>query len=475
MLDGGAGNDTLTGTAGNDVLIGGPGRDTINGGAGIDTLLETRDANFVLTDTRLTIGGEIDTLLGIERAELTGGTSANTIDASAFTRGPVILSTGGGVDTLKGGSGDDTFRIDVSNLTVGQHVTVSVGGGTANQVIILNAGDIDQSDLNWVTWSPAGATAPLVFHDDNILMLDGNLTAPGQDLKFEAENIVIWGYTIDTQSPTAGGDIILQAYHIVIDGGAQLLAQATPDADGNITGTDGNIEILAVKTETGIIPTMEGGGFRGWTTGFANVNIMDLDVSIGDAILCGGDVTIRATADSQRVLRRWRLRRYLDQRLIVPGHQRNPRGVRGHARPAGGRELLRVRRPDRHRARGCHYRQQLHRSFQRQGLRLHGAAILPIAALHRRRNRRHARHYDYGRVPYDHGGRHLPGYHGSYRRCGLGCRRQVALGGRGGGQRADLRGHRPGHAGGDFGHRRQPVRAGGHGGSLPDLGPVHGW
>ena len=94
VLTGGAGDDTLIGSAyadvlnggsGNDRLTGGGGADSINGGSGVDTVVEARDANMTLTNTDLTIGGIVETLSGVELAELTGGNSGNTIDASAFT------------------------------------------------------------------------------------------------------------------------------------------------------------------------------------------------------------------------------------------------------------------------------------------------------------------------------------------------------------------------------------------------------
>jgi Ca2+-binding RTX toxin-like protein len=106
-LLGGDGNDTLKGGTGNDSLSGGLGSDSLNGGAGTDRLVETGNVNFILTNTQLTGGFGTDTLSSIERAQLTGGASANNIDASAFTAGSVTLDGSGGNDTLRGGSGDD--------------------------------------------------------------------------------------------------------------------------------------------------------------------------------------------------------------------------------------------------------------------------------------------------------------------------------------------------------------------------------
>ena len=100
---GGDGNDTLTGDASNNVLTGGLGKDIINGGGGSDTVVETRDANFTLANTRLTIGAEGEEILSsIEAAHLTGGSGNNSLTASSFT-GAVVLDGGAGNDTLRGG------------------------------------------------------------------------------------------------------------------------------------------------------------------------------------------------------------------------------------------------------------------------------------------------------------------------------------------------------------------------------------
>jgi Ca2+-binding RTX toxin-like protein len=150
-LDGGAGNDTLTGgsaddnlwgLAGDDTLNGGPGADGLNGGdgndsldggadtandalegaGGVDRVVESGDTNFTLTNSNL-VGNGNDAVYNVEQATLTGGPSSNSLNASAFTNGPVTLDGGAGADTLSGGSGNDT-------LTGGPGVdTFDAGGG----------------------------------------------------------------------------------------------------------------------------------------------------------------------------------------------------------------------------------------------------------------------------------------------------------------------------------------------------------
>lgn len=99
----------LRGGAGDDILSGNGGADMIFGGTGEDVIVETRNADFTLSDLALVIASETDVLVSIESAVLTGGASANTIDASAFTVGGVTLDGQAGGDILIGTAYDDLF------------------------------------------------------------------------------------------------------------------------------------------------------------------------------------------------------------------------------------------------------------------------------------------------------------------------------------------------------------------------------
>jgi Ca2+-binding RTX toxin-like protein len=140
-LDGLAGNDTLTGGSGDDTLTGGSDADNINGGSGIDTIVESRDADMTLTNTRLTIGAEgNDTLSSIERAVLTGGPSANALNASLFT-GQVTLSGGGGNDTITGAAGDDfLYGGDGDDTLYGGPGDDTIYGGPGTDTCVPSAG-----------------------------------------------------------------------------------------------------------------------------------------------------------------------------------------------------------------------------------------------------------------------------------------------------------------------------------------------
>jgi len=91
-------------------ISGWTGSADIDGGDGAgDQVVMARNANMSLSDTALIVGGQTIGLTGIEAADLAGGASNNTLDASAFTRGLVTLEGGGGNDSLIGGAGDDIY------------------------------------------------------------------------------------------------------------------------------------------------------------------------------------------------------------------------------------------------------------------------------------------------------------------------------------------------------------------------------
>lgn len=87
----------LEGQGGDDLLIGRPDCQR-------DQVRAKGDVNFTLTDTQLT-GLGTDTLTDIDNVRIIGYSGSNIFDTSAFTRGDVNLSGGGGEDTLLGGSG----------------------------------------------------------------------------------------------------------------------------------------------------------------------------------------------------------------------------------------------------------------------------------------------------------------------------------------------------------------------------------
>lgn len=109
-LLGGPGDDSFNVSAFSGhltILEGGPGDDLYRGRVGgIDRVRARGNVDFVLTDGRLTGEGS-DLLVDIDEVELIGDGDANRLDASAFSRGPVLLYGECGDDRLLGGAGDD--------------------------------------------------------------------------------------------------------------------------------------------------------------------------------------------------------------------------------------------------------------------------------------------------------------------------------------------------------------------------------
>lgn len=131
--------DNLTGNNLPNLIRGGLGEDIIDGGTGIDTIFETRDADFILSNTQLRIGAELDDLVSIEQAFLIGGAGDNIFDAGTFTLGRVGLSGLGGNDDLVGGSGADILLGgDGDDILEGRGGNDVMGGGAGHDRYLFN-------------------------------------------------------------------------------------------------------------------------------------------------------------------------------------------------------------------------------------------------------------------------------------------------------------------------------------------------
>jgi Ca2+-binding RTX toxin-like protein len=194
VIDGKAGNDSLLGNLGNDILTGGLGDDTLDGGAGFDRVVETGDFNFTLSNQKLTSGTllnklvETDTLISIEDATLTGGASANVMDASVFT-GKLLMNGLAGNDTLTGGSNNDVLDGGLGDdiLSGGNGFNI-LTGGLGND--ILSGGN--------------GVDRVVETGDVNFTLTNTQLTGNGTDKLSSIDNAQLTGgvgnNTIDASS-----------------------------------------------------------------------------------------------------------------------------------------------------------------------------------------------------------------------------------------------------------------------------------
>ncbi|MFM7521502.1 MAG: hypothetical protein ACKO9B_13675, partial [Planctomycetota bacterium] len=162
IIWGNAGDDTLVAGAGQDLAYGDEGNDTLyvidtvlgggfaanpgafadvyDGGLGTDTLVVRADIDTTLLAAKVTVFGIGHSLFGVEAALLTGGASANVINASAFGGTTAIRGLGGN-DTLDGGTSIDLIFGDKGNDTLrGNAGDDDLRGGQDDDVIDGNAG-----------------------------------------------------------------------------------------------------------------------------------------------------------------------------------------------------------------------------------------------------------------------------------------------------------------------------------------------
>lgn len=185
ILIGGDGGDEVFGNAGNDVLFvvdvslgaefseqpwSGGVTDLYDGGAGEDLIVVNDDIDITLSNINLQMSVYGNHTVGnIEVAHLTGGASANTIDAAGFSGRTIIRGKGendilrGGSDTdvIEGGDGDDTITANAGNDTItGGAGTNSLTGGHDDDTYVFN----DITAIDTVLESAAGGDDRLDFN-----------------------------------------------------------------------------------------------------------------------------------------------------------------------------------------------------------------------------------------------------------------------------------------------------------------------
>lgn len=301
-LDGGFGNDTLDGQSGNDTLIGGAGFDVLIGGVGTgDRFVETRDANITLTSSSLSFSGLLeDSLSGIEQVSLTGGESANELDATAFT-GIVTLIGGNGDDTLRGTGGNDSLDGGVGNdLLVGGAGNDTLLGGDGSDLLddspignmIIGGADSDVLRISG-TWllsatlpvsitgietivggsasdSLQGSTAAESFS----VASDGTITSPSSSLTFSGFESLSGGSgpVLDTVFGTTGDD-----HFTLVTPGMVLLNGVTVQGFEVVAGSAGIDRLQGVENVADTLTlTLSGVSVARWTgINFSGFEILD--------------------------------------------------------------------------------------------------------------------------------------------------------------------------------------------------------
>ncbi|RPH76573.1 MAG: LEPR-XLL domain-containing protein, partial [Planctomycetaceae bacterium] len=206
-------------------------------GGGTDTLAATANADFALTGSTLTVGVTTFTLDGFERAELTGGVSANTFTFGDVTIPAVAVDGGGGSDTILSTVADNAW-----NIGLGENVT---DAGTLGEAIEFT------SVKNIV-----GGTGidVFTFADEASLTgtLDGGLGSNALD--YSAYQSAV---TVNLAAQTATGTGGLRNVTGVVGGaGSDTLIGSASDAVWQISGADSGfiedvVEFSGIENITG--------------------------------------------------------------------------------------------------------------------------------------------------------------------------------------------------------------------------------
>src|SRR4029079_16844543 len=244
QLLGGAGNDILLGGAGNDLLFGGDGDDTLTGGAGTDQMFGEAGNDLMIwhpgDGTDLMEGGD-----GTDTAQVNGGSGAeqftltangtrvrfDRLDPAPFaldigTTENLVLNMGGGDDTftagnglatlinvtVDGGAGNDSITGGDGNDTLlGGDGNDVINGGRGNDTLVGGTGDDtfvwNPGDGSDIVEGQSGADT-LQFNGANIAeKID--ITANGTRVRFarDVANIVMDVNGVETINFTARGGL----------------------------------------------------------------------------------------------------------------------------------------------------------------------------------------------------------------------------------------------------------------------------
>ena len=291
FFDGGLGDDRLALRF--DSLLG--SLLSFDGGAGSDEIVAEQDADFDLDDDSLGIGTETVTLASVERAALSGGESANLIDAADFS-GDAQLFGLGGDDLLSGGAGDDLLVASdgVDRYEGGADSDTLVGGDGDNSWVITaaNAGTLNGQAFIDVENLIGGAG------DDAYVFLPGGSVEGRIDggggtntLDYSAQTTAV---QVDLRTGAASGTGGVQAIQNVTGGGGDDALSG--DAGDNVLAGGAGADRLAGGGGSDVIAGGDGDDTligpdadATWTISALDAGLLDASSFTGIENLLGGE------------------------------------------------------------------------------------------------------------------------------------------------------------------------------------------
>lgn len=283
------GVDTVAGTAGNDSITGRISEfsslDTVTGGAGTDTLVLT---GALPTDTQpqpvAVVDGAFQGTTGIERLVLTGGTTAQSVDAVLGT----LARAAGLQEVVLGGIGGQDQDIDIRAFDAALTVT----GSDNAETIAVNLGTVGVKTLN------LGGGA------DQVDVTTTSAVAGSVQVNFTSGSVGN-GSDNPVTIVSANGNVIVNDEGTIIDAanGANVFNVVGLGADGlpDLTQDRGNFARIGLGTGAGDTfstnnVTVENTYFNGGA-GNDTFNVLATDTERHFAVGGTGDDLFNITAD----------------------------------------------------------------------------------------------------------------------------------------------------------------------------------
>ncbi len=233
LLNGEAGNDTITGSASDDTINGGIGRDSLLGGNGNDAIFGGADHDAInggAGDDSMTGDDGNDTLAGGDGNDtLLGGLGNDSLNGQA---GADTLAGAGGRDTLLGGDGNDSLDAgDGKDYVAGGEGNDTLDGGRNDDTILGEAG------ADTIRGNHGHDTIDAGTGDDTVSGGDGNDTITGGDgndlmTGADGDDILNGAAGNDTLTGSDGNDILAGG-----GGGDIVLGD---DGDDTVIGNGGS-------------------------------------------------------------------------------------------------------------------------------------------------------------------------------------------------------------------------------------------
>ncbi len=327
VLDGGAGNDVLNGGAGVDQLFGRAGSDTLDGGSGADTLAggDGNDiyyvdnvGDIVLYERSTADGGGFDRVnssathtlaANVEFLQLTGTANINGAgngSTTAFSTvignsGNNVLDDNGGLASLVGGLGNDTYDVTFSGGTAGQDKIVEVAAQGTDSVNLT----IDNA-LPWSAATKLSLNTTFANVENLTVKTDLTSVTGGSHLQVEgssADNQIIIRNAADSNYATlnvsidagAGNDYVGSGYgNDIVKGGAGNDVLFDEGGNNSLDGGAGNDNLYAFGGGNDVLSGGDGNdvvfdyGGENSLSGGAGADLL-YAYGLGNDVLNGGD------------------------------------------------------------------------------------------------------------------------------------------------------------------------------------------